>query len=257
MARATGSRTEREKDVRDGGTSAAVCDVPGGCVFRRNGGACTDGIRMFEGLPVDARDQLLEDAVHSSHSQGSILVHRGDAIDSILILRSGRIKTFTLDQDGEECVLDVLHEGQAIWHGMFLTDGVYHYSVACITPVELCRIRLSDYEAFLKNRPDLAMQLIRVLCTELDAAEEKLMTANIRDPRRRLAQFLLLRDERCAGSEIHMKLNDIAGSVSLRPETVSRVIAEFARRGLIERLGRGRLRVVDREALRELAGVGE
>lgn len=204
---------------------------------------------MFEGMPADAHADLLSRVVHSSHPQGSILVRKGDPIRSILILRSGRVKTFNADQDGEEYVLDVLHEGQAIWHGMLLKDATYHYSIACLTPVELCRIRLADYEAFLKQRPDLAMQLIGVLCSELDAAEEKLMMLGIRDPRRRLAEYLLMRDERCAGGEIHLKVSDIAASIGLRPETVSRTLADFIRRGMVVRVGRGRLQVVDRQAL--------
>ena len=76
---------------------------------------------------------------------------------------------------------------------------------------------------------------------------------SIRDPRQRLAKYLLARDQRCAGPEIRLKLEDIAASVGLRPETVSRNIARFAREGLIERPGRGRILVVDHEGLRAIS----
>ena len=36
----------------------------------------------------------------------------------------------------------------------------------------------------------------------------------------RVGQFLLFRDARCIGKEIELKLDDIAASISLRPETV-------------------------------------
>lgn len=219
------------------------------CALHNVNGGCMDRIRLFAGLPLAAKRQLLARATHATYPAGSILVQKGDPIESILIIRKGRIKTFRLDADGEEYVLDVLHDGQALWHGMFLEDQIYHYSVACLTKVELCRIHRADFEELLAGHPDVAMGLIRMVCTELNDAEEKLMILGIRDPRRRLAEYLIHRDARCMGEEIRLKLDDIAFSVGLRTETVSRVLSAFEREGLIERLGRGRLAVRNRAGL--------
>ena len=79
---------------------------------------------------------------------------------------------------------------------------------------------------------------------------------SIRDPRQRLAEYLLIRDRRCSGPEIRLKLDDIGASVGLRPETVSRNIARFVREGLLQRTGRGRLLVIDHEGLREISSPG-
>ncbi len=223
------------------------------CAFSRAGSSCMDNIRLFADLPVDAKRELLACSRHSTHTQGSIIVHEGDPIESIIVVRTGRIKTFRTSSDGEEYVLDVLHDGQALWHGMFLADHIYHYSVECLTRVNLCRIHRADFETLLANHPDVALGLIRMVTTELDDAEERIMMLSIRDPRQRLAEYLLIRDRRCAGPEIRLKLEDIAASVGLRAETVSRNIAQFAREGLIERPGRGRLLVVDHEALKDIA----
>ncbi|WP_407417905.1 Crp/Fnr family transcriptional regulator [Paratractidigestivibacter faecalis] len=233
---------------------ARVC-APSGhdCAFSRAGSSCMDNIRLFADLPASAKRELLSCSRHSTHPAGSIIVHEGDPIESIVVVRSGRIKTFRTSLDGKEYVLDVLHDGQALWHGMFLADHTYRYSVACLTRVELCRIHRADFEALLANHPDVALGLIRMICTELDDAEEKIMMLGIRDPRRRLAEYLLARDGRCVGPEIHLKLEDIANSVGLRPETVSRNIAQFVREGLVERPGRGRLLVVDRAGLEAVA----
>ena len=216
-------------------------------------GQCMERIRLFAGLPDQARKELARRSVHDSYPRGAVLVREGNPIDSILIVRHGRIKTFRQDPDGEEYVLDVLHDGQAIWHGMFLEDSVYHYSVGCLTPVDLCRIRRADFEALLSRDPQMAFGLIRMVCTELDDAEEKVMILSIRDPRRRLAEYLLHRERRCMHGEISLKLADIARSVSLRPETVSRTISAFERQGLVQRLGRGRLKLLDHAGMTRVA----
>ena len=219
------------------------------CAFSRAGSSCMDNIRLFADLPSPAKRELLARARHTTHESGAIIAHEGDPIESIIVVRSGRIKTYRSTSDGEQYVLDVLHDGQALWHGLFLDNRTYGYSVSCLTPVRLCRIHRADVEQMLANHPDVAMGLIRMVCTELDRAEERIMMLSIRDPRRRLAEYLLVRDRSCTGPEIHLKLEDIASSVGLRPETVSRNIARFDREGLVKRTGRGRLLVLDREGL--------
>ena len=229
------------------------CEDDSGCDYRRAGSNCVSHIRLFSSLPTTAKEELLSHAVQSTHRGGTTLVRKGDPIESILIVRKGKIKTFRIDADGEEYVLDVLHDGQALWHGMFLEDHSYHYSVACLTQVSLCSIRRTDFEDMLARHPDAAMSLIRILSTELDDAEEKLMMLGIRDPKRRLAEYLLHRDERCLGGEIDLKLEDIARSINLRPETVSRNFSAFEREGLVTRLGRGRIKVCDHQGLRDVS----
>lgn len=219
------------------------------CTFSRAGSSCMDNIRLFAELPPSAKRELLARARHTAHASGDIIVHEGDPIESIIVVRTGRIKTYRSTSDGEQHVLDVLHDGQALWHGLFLDNRTYGYSVSCLTPVRLCLIHRADVEQMLANHPDVAMGLIRMVCTELDRAEERIMMLSIRDPRRRLAEYLLVRDRSCTGPEIHLKLDDIASSVGLRPETVSRNIARFDREGLVRRMGRGRLLVLDREGL--------
>lgn len=234
--------------------SNRVCAGEGhDCAFSRAGSSCMDNIRLFADLPADAKRELLSCSRHSAHEEGSIIVHEGDPIESIIVVRSGRIKTFRTGADGEEYVLSVLHDGQALWHGMFLEDHVYHYSVECLTPARLCRIHRADFESLLARHPDVALGLIRMVCTELDDAEQRIMMLSIRDPRRRLAQYLLVRDQSCVGPEIHLKLDDIASSIGLRPETVSRNVARFVREGLVERVGRGRLLVTDHDGLEAVA----
>lgn len=215
------------------------------------GGACTclDGIRLFAQLPQEAKDDLVARAVIRHYGRGEVLVSEGDPIDRIVVVRRGRVKTLRTDVDGSEMVLDVLHDGQAIWHGMFVGDQTYHYSVGALTDVDACLISRGAFERTLALHPDAALGLISMLATELVEAEEKAMLLGIREPRRRVARYLLTRERRCLGGEINLKVDDIAASVCLRSETVSRCLAGLERDGLVGRLGRGRLRVLDRQAL--------
>lgn len=224
----------------------------GSCPYRKDDTLCTSKIRLFRSLPVEAQEQLIAHSIPSAHPKGTILLQEGQQIDSILIIRKGRLKTCRLEANGEEHVLDILHDGQAIWHDMFLKDPVYHYSVVCLTDVSICEIRREEFLELLKQQPETAMSLIQMLSTELSEAKEKILLLSIRDPEVRLAGFLLDRDTRCIGPYISMCLDDIAASISLRPETVSRNLTKLEKKGLIRRIGQGKIQVIDRPTLQLL-----
>ena len=54
------------------------------------------------------------------------------------------------------------------------------------------------------------------------------------------------------GPEINLKLEDIASSIGMRPETVSRKLSKLEKLGMIRRIGKGRILVTDRNALEKL-----
>ena len=68
---------------------------------------------------------------------------------------------------------------------------------------------------------------------------------------------MLDRDVRCVGPEIKLKLEDIAASIGLRPETVSRAMSQFVKAGLIRRLGQGKIMVIDRSGLKQVYASGQ
>ena len=91
-----------------------------------------------------------------------------------------------------------------------------------------------------------------MLSTELQEAKEKAQLLSVRQPLIRLAGFLISKDTTCTNHVICMKLDDIAASIGLRAETVSRCISKLEEQQLITRLGQGKLKVTNRLKLLEL-----
>ena len=223
-----------------------------GCPFRKKNKLCTSEIRLFKPLPLDVQEYLVNNSEHVQYPKGKILAHEGDQIDAVLIIRHGRIKTCRYDVNGEEYIMDILHEGQAIWHDMFLNDYKYHYDIVTLTDTMICKIKRTDFMRLLTKYPNAAMSLIAMLSTELQEAKEKTQLLSIRQPIIRLSGFLLNKDRTCTNHEIQMKLDDIAASIGLRPETVSRCISKLEKQKVIIRLGQGKLKVIDRQQLLEI-----
>jgi cAMP-binding proteins - catabolite gene activator and regulatory subunit of cAMP-dependent protein kinases len=223
-----------------------------GCLNCKNGLLCTATIPLFSTLPKDIQKNLTEHSVQTTKAKGSFLFRAGEKVDSVLIIRKGRIKLCKYDADGNEYILDIIHDGDAVWENLFLENAVFPYSAVCLSKVELCEIRKSEFIQLLADRPGIAMNLISLLSLRLKDANEKALLLSIRDPKVRLAGFLLDRDIRCVGPEIKLKLEDIAASIGLRPETVSRNLSRFEKEGLIQRLGQGKILVTDRSGLKKI-----
>ena len=79
-----------------------------GCPFRKNNKLCTSEIRLFKSLPKDVQEDLVNHSDHIQYPKGKIIAQEGDKIDSVLIIRHGRIKTCRYDANGEEYIMDVL-----------------------------------------------------------------------------------------------------------------------------------------------------
>ena len=227
------------------------------CPFHKRHTSCTKQIRLFHALPEEVQSELITSASSFNRPKGYVFASDGDRVSSIIIIRKGNIKTYRLDASGNEYLLDVLHEEQAIWHDMFLKDPVYHYSIEAMTDVEICEISTDTFLSVLNAHPEAALSLIQMLSTELTAAKEKILLLSIRSPEVRTAGFLLDRWKKADDKMIFFKLEDIASTISLRPETISRILRRFEKAGIIARIGKGKICIMDQPALREIFRNGD
>lgn len=227
-------------------------NTPTGCENCKNGAHCMATVPLFNTLPPEVQKSLAITSIQETRAKGTFLFQAGEKADSVLIIRKGRIKLCKYDADGNEYILDIIHDGDAIWENLFLENDVFPYSAVCLTRVELCEIRKDEFLQIISRDPSIAMNLISILSLRLKDANEKALLLSIHDPKVRLAGFLLDRDIRCIGPEIRLKLEDIAASIGLRPETVSRNLSRFEKEHLIKRLGQGKIMVTDRNGLKKI-----
>ncbi|MCR5671981.1 MAG: Crp/Fnr family transcriptional regulator [Butyrivibrio sp.] len=232
-------------------TEELIRGISGLNICEECGGFCTKSVPLMEGLPVNVQVSLMEHSLHENMKKNSYLFREGETVDSICIIRKGRVKLCRYDSLGREQIITILADHDIIWEGMFLDGSIYPYSAVCLTNASICRIHRDDFIKVVDD-PTAAMNTIILLSKKLHDANERNMLLSTKDPMARLAGFLMYRVDRSVEDDIVLKLDDIAASVSLRTETVSRKLREMEKNGLIERLGHARIRVLDRDALRDI-----
>lgn len=206
------------------------------------------GYCLSYGMPEEKQLDILRRSAHKIFNRGDFLFHEGDKVSSIVIIKQGQVKLSTYEADGRENIIGIFSDNDTIWEGVFSGDRVYPYSAVCLTKTYCCFVRRGDVETAISN-PTVALRVINMLSNKLHDANERSRILSISEPVRRIAAFLIYREKRSNEPFVTLRLDDIAGSVGLRPETVSRNIRRLMNEGLIEKVGRSGFRIPDFEKL--------
>ena len=113
------------------------------------------------------------------------------------------------------------------------------------------KIYRENFNHILDN-PQAAMEIITMLSRKLHDANERNQILATQDPEARVAGFLLYHRERGTSAELLLQLGEIAGSVGLQPETVSRKLRLLSDKNLIRREGKGKIRILRPDGLRQI-----
>lgn len=212
---------------------------------------CPADILFLQSMPEKEQKMLAGRIVHRSLKKGSMLFREGDKVNAIYMIRTGRIKLTRYDAEGHEQIVGIFAKGETIWEGMLLEDSIFPYSAKCLTASSVCVLYRRDFIRVLED-PSVSMRILAMLSRKLHDANERNLVLSTKNPKERLAAFLLYREKRDQDDSIHMTLDDIAASLNMRPETVSRKLAELIDEGCVERAGKSRIRILDFEKMEEM-----
>ena len=206
---------------------------------------------LLDNLPPESQRKLLENVVYTTIPANKYIFREGQDADYICVIQKGKVKLSHLDTNGRESIIMLLSENDTIWESLFLYEGKFPYSAVTLTETRLCRIYRENFIHILDN-PEAALEIVTLLSRKLHDANARNQLLATQDPTARVAGFLLYHMDRNAEDMLHYKLEEIASSIVLRAETVSRRLSALQRQGLVKREGRGRLRVLDAPGLQKL-----
>ncbi len=181
-------------------------------------------------------------------ARGTLVCTPGDANDRVLIVRSGRVRVYLADAD-RELTLAFLEPGDA-----FSTHTPTY--IATVAPTVLHTLPTRRFAAKLAAQPEATPTIMRVLGKLLSGSIELIESLVFRDAGSRLAHFLA-RIARHQGSLVGAQwivpfswsLADLALLLGTTRQTVSEVVNQLEREGVIERRGRRLLIIHDLAAL--------
>nr|MBN1228738.1 Crp/Fnr family transcriptional regulator [Anaerolineae bacterium] len=215
------------------------------------------GINLFSNLSSEQIEEVLKLAPPTSYRKGEFIFLAGDAADALYILQLGTVKVSYIALNGDEKVLNIFRPGD-IFGELFL--GKYRHRIGeaqALDDVIVFKMCEETFLSLTQRLPQVALNFIRHLADsqrETLARTHALMRA---DARYRLAGVLLSMTRRycCTDSDWFelpgsVTQEDIANMAGLNRSTVSSLINELRRDGILG--GAGRSLHINRYAIEAL-----
>ena len=190
--------------------------------------------------------------------RGDYLYNTGDEFSSIYAVRSGSIKAFTIDTEGEEQVVGFYLPGELL--GLDAIDSKVHLSTAkSMETTSVCEIPFDSIEDLSASIRNLQVHMYRLLSREIRIDQELQMLLAKKSAEERISAFLMnlsLRYQQRRLSSTHFRLpmarSDIGNYLGLAVETVSRTLTRLQTTGVLMVEGK-EVEILDLNALCNIA----
>lgn len=207
---------------------------------------------------LEAKDiGALEDIVNRSSPMqaGEHVFSAGEPFQNIIVVRAGCFKTYLVNEEGQEQVLDFALPGEIL--GLDAIHGGTHVS-SCVAldTSAVCDLSFESLSELARGIPALQAELFSIMSHRI-ADLETVCGDHSADQRfalflESLAQRYARRGYSTREFTLAMSRRDIASYLRLATETVSRILARMKDDGLLEVSGK-RLRILDADALHSIA----
>lgn len=157
-----------------------------------------------------------------------------DKLTALYAIHSGAIKTYHIDMQGQERVVQFYLAGDLLGFEA-LHDAHYPFSAMSLSPSEVCEISIEQFMTHLASEPHLQKTILSKLSQRFNFGHY----INAASAEQRIASFLLElskrldKDESLKEIELSMSRQDIGNYLRLAAETISRVLTRFQQMKLI------------------------
>lgn len=198
-------------------------------------------VSLMAELPADVRGELASAAHARRLRPGQYLWRMGDVESGLELVLDGLVQIGVMSTEGEEILLHVVGPGECMGEpSIYATTGDRRTDARAAGPALVANIPGATVRAALERSP-AAMRVFVRRVSEIARGHARRLALNaFHDGRGRVARLLLdLADshgvERPRGRHIALPLSQraLAGLVSLRRESVNRLLAAFERDGAL------------------------
>lgn len=117
-------------------------------------------VPLFKRLDAEELEHLAEEIDQVNYSAGQTIFHEHDRGDALYILEEGTVRIWVMDEDVSEVTLAELKPGDFFGELAVLDRGERSSSATALTDIHLHRLSSDDFQKFLTDHPDAAIDVI-------------------------------------------------------------------------------------------------
>ncbi len=208
---------------------------------------------FWEKLSAEDAAALAAGASVKRFTKGTSLRSGDDECLGLLLVREGELRAYIQSDDGREVTLYDLGPGElcVLSASCILNSIDFDVLIGAVEDTEAIKIGIPAFEAVMKRNvwvENFAYKSAVERFSDVMWAIEQILFMRFD---KRLAIALLDESKGSVDGEVRKTHEEIAKQVGSAREVVSRMLKSFESRSLVS-LGRGSLRVLDREALKRM-----
>jgi len=117
-------------------------------------------VPLFKRLEADELEHLAEEIDQVNYKAGETIFNEHDRGDALYILEEGNVRIWVYDDDVKEVTLAQLKPGDFFGELAVLDRGERSSSATAVTDIHLHRLSSDDFQKFLTDHPDAAIDVI-------------------------------------------------------------------------------------------------
>ena len=198
---------------------------------------------LFSSLGDDQWRNFISKVDTTHLSAQELLFRRGDDAKCFYMVAEGQINLFLLSRDGHQKIVEVVMPGNTFAEAvMFMDMQQYPVNAQALTRSTVYRFPNQEFVAILKQNTDTCLRLLGDVCRRLHARLVEVEDLTVQNATHRLIRYLLMQlgEAGTDGNKFELGLSRqvIASRLSMQPETLSRLMRNLVKEGIIEVDGR-------------------
>lgn len=215
-----------------------------------------DYLKEFPLLASLSDKQMARVHRHSNEiklEEGHSIFIQDDPVNNFYLVKTGQIKLFRVSPKGEEKIINILTDGQIFAEAlMFMHQAHYPVSATALSQSEIIGIDAKDFKIMLHDSVDTCFLMLSDMSTRLQGLIHEIDTLSLNTGTCRVASYIL--SSLPAGENIvilDVAKNVLAARLSIKPETLSRILKELSHQGILSVDG-VKLTILDRQSLKSI-----
>ena len=198
-------------------------------------------VPIFAELADEDISSLARLTTRRRYPKDTVVFFENEEGDSFFCIVAGRIKVTILGDDGREVILSVLGRGDFFGEMALLDNEPRSATAIAVEDTELLSLHRNDFQSVLSDNRSIMSALIKILTARLRRANHQISTLALLDVYGRVARVIVdtARDEgkRLKDGRIAFRRathQEIANRIGTTRETVTRMLKDLERQGLIQ-----------------------
>lgn len=147
-------------------------------------------IPLFSNMDDDERGEVYSLMTERIFHAGQTIMKAGESGNAFQIIRQGEVELWLIDSDGQKVVLDVIGEGKFFGELSMLAGETRNATATSDDQVITLELSRNEFFAFLKRRPDAALDVLTELGERLKHTDDILRTRVSRNPNDAIAEHV-------------------------------------------------------------------